>query len=55
MIYVFVLFMLACGYYTLTYGISLWRDDGNKLGALGVAMAAMVGTIAPIVVMFIKR
>lgn len=55
MIYVFVLFMLVCGYYTFTYGVSLWRDDSNKLGAVGVTVAAIVGTIAPIIVMFIKR
>jgi hypothetical protein len=55
MMYVFVLFMFACGYYTFTYGVSLWRDDKNKLGAVGVVIAAVVGTIAPVVVMFIKR
>jgi hypothetical protein len=55
MIYMFVFLMLACGYYTFTYGISLWRDDGNKLGSIGVMLAAVGGTIVPIVVMFVKR
>jgi hypothetical protein len=55
MIYIFVLFMLACGYYTFTYGVSLWRDDANKLGAVGAAMAAIVGTIAPIISIFLKQ
>lgn len=47
--------MLGCGYYTLTYGVSLWRDDNNKLGAVGAIMAAVIGTIAPITVMFLRR
>ena len=55
MIYIFMLFMLGCGYYTFTYGISLWRDDKNKLGSIAVAAFAVVGTIIPGIVLFIKN
>lgn len=54
MLYIFSIFMLLAGYYSLTYGISLWKDDDNKLGGLGAIIIAIIGTIAPIVVMFIK-
>ncbi len=55
MIYIFTFFMLCAGYYTLTYGVSLWKDDKNKLGGAGTVIIAIVGTIAPIVVMYMKR
>ncbi len=54
MMYIFMMFMLACGYYTFTFGVSLWRDDDNRLGAVGAIGAAVVGTVAPIVMMFIR-
>lgn len=54
MIYVFILFMLGCGFYTLTYGVSLIRDDKNKLGGIAVSVYAVTATIAPIVVLLMK-
>lgn len=54
MIYLLVLFMACCGYYTFTYGISLWRDEKNKLGGFAAAALAAVGTIAPGIVLFMK-
>lgn len=55
MIYIFISFMLLTGYYALTYGISLWKEDENKLGGFGAMAAAVIGTVIPIVVLFIKR
>ncbi len=55
MIYIFMLFMLGSGYYTFTYGISLWRDDKNKLGGFAVAVFAVIGTIIPGIVLFMKN
>lgn len=46
--------ILICGFYTFTYGRSLWKDDNNKLGALGAVAAAVVGTMVPILYMFYK-
>ena len=54
MIYLFMLFMLCCGYYTVTYGMSLWKDDNNKLGAIAVIAFAVVGTVLPSLVLYIK-
>lgn len=47
--------MLMAGYYSLTYGVSLWRDDHRKLGSIGVILIAIFGTLIPIVFMFINR
>jgi len=55
MIYIFSVFMLLTGYYCLTYGISLWKDDRNKFGSVGVVVASILGTVVPLVVMFLKR
>lgn len=55
MVYIVMILMLLIGYYTLTFGISLWRDSNNKLGSVGAIIIAVLGTIVPIVVMFVKR
>lgn len=54
MIYLLLVLMAGSGYYTFTYGISLWRDDKNKLGGFAAAALAVVATIVPGVVLFIK-
>ncbi len=51
--FIFALIILGFGYYTLTYGISLWRKK-NKLGGIGVGLLVGVGTIGPIMLLFIK-
>lgn len=54
MIYIFMLFMLGCGYYTLTFGISQWKKK-NRLGGISTMVVALLGTIVPIIVMYIKN
>lgn len=53
--YFTMLFMICAGYYCLTYGISLWKADKNKLGGFGTILAAMVGTIIPMLYMLFKN
>jgi len=55
LIYVLTIFMLMAGYYSTTYGISLWRDDNEKLGSIGAILISVLGTLIPIIVMFIQR
>lgn len=55
MIYIYSLIMICAGIYTFTYGVSLWRDDKNKLGGFGAVLIAVTGTIMPMVVLFMKR
>ena len=55
MVIIFILFMLCCGYYTFTYGISLWKDDKNKQGSIAAAAFAVIGTVIPGIVLFIKN
>lgn len=54
MVYIVTIVMLMIGYYTLTFGISLWRDDKNKLGSIGAIIIAVAGTLIPVVELFIK-
>lgn len=51
--YIFSLVILACGYYTMTYGLSQWKS-GKKLGAAGTFLAALLGTAIPLIVLFLK-
>lgn len=53
--YLIILFMLCSGYYCLTYGISLWKAEKNKLGGFGAILAAAIGTIVPIIYMLFKE
>ncbi len=53
--YVAALFILACGYYTFTYGKSLWKDENNVLGGMGAIIMAGIGTLIPIAYMLIKK
>ncbi len=55
MIYILVIFMLCCGYYTFTYGISIWKNEKNKLASIGTIAMAIIGVVLPIIVLFIKR
>ena len=54
MIYILSLFIVCAGYYTLTFGITMWKQENNKLGGLGAVILAIIGTIVPIIVLFIK-
>lgn len=53
MTYIFMLFMLGCGYYTFTFGISQWNKK-NKLGGISTMVVAVAGTVVPAVVLLIK-
>lgn len=55
MIYILFLFIIGLNYYTLTYGIYLWKSENNKLGSVGTIAIAVIATIVPILVAFIKR
>lgn len=55
MVYLLVIFMIWAGYYGVTYAVSLWKEDGNRMGSIGAGAISIVGTIIPIVVIFIKR
>lgn len=55
MIYILACFILASGYYTLTYGISIYKEDNNKLGGSAAIAVALAGTLIPIIILFIKQ
>jgi predicted membrane channel-forming protein YqfA (hemolysin III family) len=53
-IYILMLFMLASGYYTFTFGISQWKRK-NRLGGFSTIVIALLGTIIPILVLYMKN
>ncbi len=52
--YFALFFMLCAGYYSMTYGISLWKNERNKLGGFGAILAAATGTIVPVLFILLK-
>jgi hypothetical protein len=54
MIYLLILILIAIGYYTFTYGVFIIRREKNTLAAAGTILLAVVGTLAPIIALFIK-
>lgn len=54
MIYAFLLFMAACGYHSLTYGIHLWKKERNRLGGLSMILLSVLGTVIPAYIMLLK-
>jgi len=48
------LLILPAGFYTSTYAAHLWRKEKNKLGGFGVALISIIGTIAPIVGVWLR-
>jgi len=55
MIYIVAVFLLAAGYYSFTYGISVWKNENNKLGGIFVVLLSLVGTLFPLIVLFIRK
>lgn len=53
--FIAVLFILGGSYYTLTYAKSLWQDEGNKAGAAGAALLAVLGILAPLLIFLSKN
>lgn len=47
-------FILAASYYTVTYGVSVWRREKNKPGGVSVILLALLGAALPIALLFIE-
>jgi hypothetical protein len=54
MIYIFILFMLGCGYYTFTFGVSQYKKK-NRLGGISTMCIAVLGTLVPAFVLYVKN
>lgn len=52
--YLFLLFMLACCYYSITYGVHLWKKEHNRFGGFCMITLAIAGTAVPAAMMLIK-
>lgn len=53
--YLTTLFVICSGYYTLSYGISLWKNPITRLAGAASMAIAVVGTVVPIIVLFILK
>ncbi|PYG87397.1 uncharacterized protein DUF3953 [Ruminiclostridium sufflavum DSM 19573] len=54
MLFILSFFIICSGYYTLTFGINMWKQDNNKLGGFGAIFLALISTIVPVAVIYIK-
>jgi len=54
MIYLLILFFLAVGYYTCSYGAFIIKKEKNILAAVGTIALGIIGTVVPIMVLFMK-
>ncbi|MHC6178985.1 hypothetical protein ACYUJ6_03900 [Clostridium sp. JNZ X4-2] len=49
--YILCFLILCSGYYTFSYGFSIWMRENNRLAAFGVWLLASVSTLIPIVML----
>ncbi|EPR13154.1 YczI family protein [Ruminiclostridium papyrosolvens] len=54
MIYILMFLMLLSGYYTFTFGISQIKRK-NRLGGFTTIVVAVLGTIVPMVILYMKN
>ena len=54
MIYILPILIMASGYYSLSYGISLLRSQNSRLSGFGVILITVIGTVFPIIFVFMK-
>lgn len=55
MVFIVSMVILISGYYTFTYGITIYLKDKNKLGGFATMALALISTILPIIMIFMKR
>ena len=55
MIYLVILFILIANYYTLTYGINVWKNEKNTMGGFAIIFLVILSTVAPIIFFIIRR
>lgn len=54
MLYILMFLMLLSGYYTFTFGISQIKRK-NRLGGFGTIVISIIGTIIPMVILYMKN
>jgi hypothetical protein len=55
MIYLVIVFVLIVNYYTLTYGVNVWKNEKNTMGGFAVIFLAILSTAASIIFLAIRR
>jgi hypothetical protein len=54
MIYLVITLILISGYYTLTYGISVWKNENNALGGMAVITLATLATVISVIFLIVR-
>lgn len=49
------LIIIAADYYSLTYGIYLWKRENKKLAGFGVLLITFLGIVVPIVDLYLRE
>jgi hypothetical protein len=55
MIYLLMIFVGVSGYYTLSYGITILKEDKNLLGGIATITLAILSTISTIYFIFANQ
>lgn len=55
MVYLLAFLMLLAGYYTVSYGVTLYKEEDNRLGGAATVVIALLGTITPIIILFMRQ
>jgi hypothetical protein len=48
------LIILGVGYYSVSYGIHLWKVECKKLAGFGVFLISLLGILIPIITLYIR-
>lgn len=55
MTYIIIFLMAMSGYYTLTYGLTVFHIEKNKVGGIAVVIFALAGIILPAALLIIRK
>lgn len=52
--FLMMLMIVGLGYYSLTYGIYLWKNESSKLPGIGVLLISVLGIVVPIIMLYLR-
>jgi uncharacterized membrane protein len=52
--YIISLLIIAANYYTFSYGVFMYKNEGNRLGAFGAYAISIIVSIISIIILFVR-
>ncbi|WP_446898574.1 hypothetical protein ACSVC9_01225 [Clostridium sp. LBM24168] len=52
--YIISFLIIAANYYTFSYGVFMYKNENNRLGAFGAYIISMGVSIISIIILFVK-